>query len=742
MKILFLGEPTSPNTMSWVKGLKDQGCEVTIASARSDGNDGAIPIGPKSLHPYLRIFFGVGNLKKIIHEIKPDILIAYHLTSYGYMAAKTGFKPLVTAAMNEQIIHMPTPSFFKKLLLPYFTRYAIKHSDLIHAWGDNVRQGLLSFGADDKKILVLHRGINLDNFSQPKQRVFNKEKPVFVSTRSLYFHYHIDKVIRAFRKVVDKIPKAELRIIGDGPEKQSLQNLSKELNLDQNITFEGRLKPEEMNKILSKAHIYISVIRTEGVSSSLLEVCATGLLPVVADIPSSRDIVKDGENGLLIPDLDPENISKFMVRSVESYNKIAPKLKNNSDQIHQRFDRNKNQKVFIDKYNELVGYLNDIVQKHICHIATSHSSADIRIFSRECVGLAKKGYRVSLVARHPKKETIDGVEIIPLDFAGKFSRKFYLPFIALKKALATRADILHFHDPELLPYMFWAAKFKKIKVIWDVHELYTERIKEFTFKDFPIIKNISSFLFDKIELTCCKSFAGIIPVTDALLQRYEDINPNCQVIKNVVDLDAVSPLCDQKKMDKDKFTIIASGTANEGRCIKNLIKAFSILQKNNNNTILKLIATFESPSYEKEVKELIESLNLKEKTTIKDLVPWQKLMTEEIPSCNLGMVLYSFESQNNLVALPNRLFEYWAGKLPVVVSGTPLLKKIIAEAKGGMCIEDNNPENIANAISFYINNPGKAINDGNNGKNEVINKYLWSHELETLSDFYKKILAD
>ena len=175
MKILFLGEPDSPNTQSWIEGLRDAGCDVILASVRSDGSDGAIPIGNINLPPRIRILTGTRQLKKIIAKEKPDILLAYRVTSYGYLAAKTNFHPLVLAAQNEQIVYLPNPSFIRYKFLERCAEFAISKADLMHSWGKNITDGLIKFGANKNKILTLHRGIDIDSFTSGGQKDINKQ---------------------------------------------------------------------------------------------------------------------------------------------------------------------------------------------------------------------------------------------------------------------------------------------------------------------------------------------------------------------------------------------------------------------------------------------------------------------------------------------------------------------------------------------------------------------------------------
>lgn len=353
MKILFLGEPESPNTVSWVEGLRRQGCEVHIASARTDGRDGCIPIGSAKLPPRIRILTGTRHLRRIIRDLKPDILLAYRVTSYGFLAARAGFHPLVLAAQNENIVFQTGASLFRRKILAFCARYAIARADLMHAWGENIAKGLIRHGADEHKILTMHRGIDLDKFQARRGKKFNRESPVFVSTRSLYPEYNINKVIEAFALVVRVIPGAKLKILGKGAEAPVLKKITSSLSLDEKVAFLGRLDHDKLAEELQASDFYISIIDTEGLSSSLIESIACGVLPIVYDMPSSIDLVRDKIDGLLVNDTSASGLASAMIEAVEIYDKLEPALATNSKSVRQRFDREANQKVFVQKYMSL-----------------------------------------------------------------------------------------------------------------------------------------------------------------------------------------------------------------------------------------------------------------------------------------------------------------------------------------------------------------------------------------------------
>ena len=99
----------------------------------------------------------------------------------------------------------------------------------------------------------------------------------------------------------------------------------------------------------------------------------------------------------------------------------------------------------------------------VCILTTVHQLFDTRIFHKEAKTLVQAGYNVTLIAQHRKNEIVDEVRIIALPKPkNRFFRIFFLTWKAYKIALKQKADIYHFHDPELLP---WMVKLKRKTII-------------------------------------------------------------------------------------------------------------------------------------------------------------------------------------------------------------------------------------------------------------------------------------
>ena len=108
----------------------------------------------------------------------------------------------------------------------------------------------------------------------------------------------------------------------------------------------------------------------------------------------------------------------------------------------------------------------------VAHLTSAHPRHDIRIFVKECSTLAAAGHEVTLIVADGLGEEIrNGVRFhdVGPKRGGRFSRMTGTVKRVYEAALALRPDIVHFHDPELIPA---AVRLKQagIKVVYDVHE--------------------------------------------------------------------------------------------------------------------------------------------------------------------------------------------------------------------------------------------------------------------------------
>ena len=158
--------------------------------------------------------------------------------------------------------------------------------------------------------------------------------------------------------------------------------------------------------------------------------------------------------------------------------------------------------------------------KKINILTSVHPPFDDRIFHKEAKTLVKAGYDVTLIAQHNREEVVDGVRIVPLPKPRhRFERMTGIVRKLFRLALKEKADVYHFHDPELIPIGLILSLFGK-KVIYDVHEDVPKQILTKDWIRNYIVRKIVSFFFKGFEDFSCTFFNGIVAATPDIAKKF------------------------------------------------------------------------------------------------------------------------------------------------------------------------------------------------------------------------------
>lgn len=144
-----------------------------------------------------------------------------------------------------------------------------------------------------------------------------------------------EHLLRAFRRVKDQYPDWTLTIIGEGPQRPELELLREKLGLSGRLLLPGLVKTP--SELLNKAGLFVLSSRFEGFPNALCEAMACGLPVIATDCPSGpREIICDGENGVLVPPGDVEALAAAMDSLMSDPDQRA-RLGNHAMEITQRF---------------------------------------------------------------------------------------------------------------------------------------------------------------------------------------------------------------------------------------------------------------------------------------------------------------------------------------------------------------------------------------------------------------------
>jgi len=192
----------------------------------------------------------------------------------------------------------------RKGILPKIIRSVFFRSDIIIALSDEIKFQLLNYGFPAKRIISVPNGVNTQLFYPNNERI-NHHNIVFIGR--LVAEKGVRTLIQAIAILQDEFPNISLDIIGDGYDKKELQNMAKDLKLEQSVFFLG--KKNKIYVFLNRADIYVQPSLHEGLPNSLIEAMACGLPVVVTNVGGMPDIVKDSVDGFVV---EPSNVNSLV----------------------------------------------------------------------------------------------------------------------------------------------------------------------------------------------------------------------------------------------------------------------------------------------------------------------------------------------------------------------------------------------------------------------------------------------
>jgi len=196
-----------------------------------------------------------------------------------------------------------------------------------------------------ENVEVIYNGIRLSDFPFTP---YTNRKDFIVAIGAIEPRKGFDILVRSFNYIKDTIGKElPLFIIGDGPDRDSLEQLILLLNLEK-VKILGWLPHNKVSAWLSDARFLVVSSRIEGLPKAVAEAYATGCPVVSFDLTGIHEIVIPGRTGWLVP---PDNISALGEGIVEAWNKkdvCAQYGLAGRKLVEEKFDIEKNCSRFID----------------------------------------------------------------------------------------------------------------------------------------------------------------------------------------------------------------------------------------------------------------------------------------------------------------------------------------------------------------------------------------------------------
>lgn len=313
------------------------GYEVVIATEwrekeeyELDGRVRRVLVGPEGEEErrgrFFKIWLRYAKLRRFVKKEKPDVLIAFgRKANYRALTATLFMKQKVVVCVRTD----PTGHYdllADKIQIPLLFRRAAGF--VFQTAGQ--RDFFPPFVR--KKSTIILNPINPKYIGLPRPQ--QREKEVVHTGRLVDFKNH-PLLIKAFARVHEKHPDYVLKLYGadsgDGT-KRIIEELVQKLHAEEYVKLMGG--SDELEKLLPKAGVYAFSSDWEGLPNGVLEAMAMGLPVVATDCPCGgpATVIKDGENGLLVPIMNEDALTEAICRLIEDRD-FAKRLGENAAKI-------------------------------------------------------------------------------------------------------------------------------------------------------------------------------------------------------------------------------------------------------------------------------------------------------------------------------------------------------------------------------------------------------------------------
>ncbi len=259
----------------------------------------------------------------------------------------------------------------RKFPFGYFQlKYLLKNMDCLVPVSKATGRDFSEIGFPESKAFYIPNGVDIPSHERPARDSVTR----VLSTARLSQEKGIDVLLKAWPGILHRYPDLKLMIIGDGPNRCELHELTQSLRIEESVSFEGMVN--NVGSFLDQADLFILPSRSEGMSNALLEAMSYGL-PCVAtsvggngellgledqSIPSGEFSV--GRNGLLVNSEDIDGLAKAILCLIQDQN-----LRREMGQKSRLFvQENHSIDLIADTYITLYQKILEKRSKHVWHL--------------------------------------------------------------------------------------------------------------------------------------------------------------------------------------------------------------------------------------------------------------------------------------------------------------------------------------------------------------------------------------
>lgn len=306
MHVCFLAGASSIHTVRWVNSIVNLGHEVSLITmhpAESDKLDVRVNLYELKIKRNFGYYLNVLEVRRLLGKIKPDLLNTHYASGYGTLSRLTKFSPTLLSVWGSDVYLYPYMSNRNEKTL----RRNLSIANCIASTSNAMKNQIEKFVTPSNSIEVTPFGIDLDKFVPMLNE--NNDFIVIGTVKQLKSVYGIDILITATAQLLERLrkinrpdlfEKIRLKVIGSGPELETLKLLTLNLNIKKITEFVGKVPNKEVPNYLNEIDIFCAFSHSESFGVSVLEASACEIPVVVSDVGGLPEVVQNGETGYVV----------------------------------------------------------------------------------------------------------------------------------------------------------------------------------------------------------------------------------------------------------------------------------------------------------------------------------------------------------------------------------------------------------------------------------------------------------
>lgn len=321
--VVLLAAANVVHTVRWANALAARGHRIHLATAHppADGIDSRVIVHRL---PHAALFGYVTNrgaLRRLVSEIRPDLVHTFFATGYGTLARLAAVHPHVLTVLGSDVLLFPKRSSLHRALVAA----NLAATDVVCSTGRLLAERTRELAPGGAAIEIVPFGVDTGVF-RPSERERDPARITVGTVKALAPRYGMDVLVKAFARARERLrsedpecaERMHLLVVGGGPDGERLRALAARLGIAQRCEIPGPVPHEQVPQVLHRLDVYVAPSRSESFGVAVLEASACGLPVVVSDAGGLPEVVRDGVTGRIVPVEDVEATADAILELVRS----------------------------------------------------------------------------------------------------------------------------------------------------------------------------------------------------------------------------------------------------------------------------------------------------------------------------------------------------------------------------------------------------------------------------------------